>query len=350
MPNHIKNIITYEGDEKKIKEMLEKIKYDQLGIGTIDFNKIIPRSPDLDIEAGSKTDKGFAAYQDFIFVYTLGGTVEKDLDNISVKAEEIFLKQRTDIDSESWELGRKAFHNFRLYGAKDWYDWSCKNWGTKWNAYDYMEGTDYSQNDDLQFETAWSAPHPVIEKLSQMFPEIAFEHKWADEDISVNCGYREYKNGELVSEQYYEGGKEAMEFAASVWNIDLADSGLRLNAANTDYVNVDGDDYELIEIFDKPALFANERLTNENIPEGLHLYYLRESDDMDRFASIEKDVKVNLGGTVITSEPIDLGENGIIELNEETTPNFTGQEITMQEYLDGDFENQAESSGTELNL
>ncbi len=350
MPNHIKNIITYEGDENKIKEMLEQIKYDKLGVGTIDFNKIIPRSPDLDIDSGSQTDRGFAAYQDFIFVYTLGGTVEKDVDNIPAKAEEAFLKQRTDIDSESWELGRKAFRNFRLYGAKDWYDWSLKNWGTKWNAYDYTEGTDYSQNGNLQFETAWAAPHLVIEKLSQMFPEIAFEHKWADEDISINCGYREYKDGELVSEQYYEGGKEAMEFAAGVWNIDLADSGLRLNAANTDYIDADCDDYELIEIFDKPALFANERLTNENIPEGLYLYYLRESDDTDRFVSIENDVKVNLGGTVITSEPIDLGEDGVIELTEETTPNFIGQEISMHQYLDGEYEIPTETEGAEMKL
>ncbi len=37
MPNHIKNIITLKGDEQKIREMLEAIQYDELGLGTSYF-------------------------------------------------------------------------------------------------------------------------------------------------------------------------------------------------------------------------------------------------------------------------------------------------------------------------
>ena len=47
MPNHIKNIITLKGDEQKIREMLEEIQYDELGLGTVDFNKIIPMPESL---------------------------------------------------------------------------------------------------------------------------------------------------------------------------------------------------------------------------------------------------------------------------------------------------------------
>ena len=37
MPNHVTNIITYEGDRKQIAEMLEAIKNDELGIGIEDL-------------------------------------------------------------------------------------------------------------------------------------------------------------------------------------------------------------------------------------------------------------------------------------------------------------------------
>lgn len=43
MPNHVENIIALKGDERKIREMLEAIKNDDYGLGTVDFNKIIPK-------------------------------------------------------------------------------------------------------------------------------------------------------------------------------------------------------------------------------------------------------------------------------------------------------------------
>ena len=42
MPNHVKNTLSFSGDPKKISEMKEKIKNDEYGLGTIDFEKIIP--------------------------------------------------------------------------------------------------------------------------------------------------------------------------------------------------------------------------------------------------------------------------------------------------------------------
>ena len=43
MPNYITNILTFEGDSEQVYAMLDKIKSDELGLGSIDFNKIIPR-------------------------------------------------------------------------------------------------------------------------------------------------------------------------------------------------------------------------------------------------------------------------------------------------------------------
>ena len=140
MPNHIVNHISLQGDPKKIRSMLETIKSDEHGIGSVDFNKIIPMSKSLDIEASSRTDRGLKAYRDFIDVYTLAGTMNMEkLRNIPVESEEIFLRQRTDIRRDEWELGKAAWRNIRDFGAPTWYDWCISNWGTKWNAYGYSE-------------------------------------------------------------------------------------------------------------------------------------------------------------------------------------------------------------------
>jgi hypothetical protein len=51
----------------------------------------------------------------------------------------------------------------------NWYDWNRENWGTKWNA-SYCELRPSKQGDStvLLFETAWSLPLPIFEKIEQM--------------------------------------------------------------------------------------------------------------------------------------------------------------------------------------
>jgi len=279
MPNHITNRIKLFGDESNIRRLMEAVKNDKYGIGTLDFEKIIPMP-------------------DNIYRGPLG------------KAE------------------------MELYGENNWYDWSIANRGTKWGAYGYEKGVDYSENgNSLRFLTAWSAPHPVIEKLAQMYPTVKIEHEWADEDIGSNCGRRIYYDGERVEEYYPEYGKESLEFAASVMDVQLEeDYGLYLNASETGYIRIEyDDDYELIDLFNKPALFTNARITDEDIPKGMYCYHLRHGDD-EYFSTIEKRVTVNHSGSVITKEPIDLGEQGYIRFTEDTSPNFTGETMSLYQF------------------
>ena len=216
-------------------------------------------------------------------------------------------------------------------------EWSITNWGTKWNAYGYEEGTDYSACDELTFQTAWSAPHPILRKLSEMFPEIVFKHRWTDEDIGMNCGERSYLGGEKIDEFIPEGIR-ATEFALEVWDYDPLELGLAKNSTGTAYVNIENESYQLIELFGKPALFSNDRITPKDIPEGLYCYDLRHSDDGDRFCSVEPKVAVNHGGSVITDIPLDFGEKGYIPFSEDTEPNFLSEDLTIAEYMNGEFE------------
>ena len=78
-----------------------------------------------------------------------------------------------------------------------------------------------------------------MQKLSEQYPDIRFTHEWADEDLGSNCGRRVYFGGECEEMYYPETRKEALEFAARVWEYDLEDFGLKLNAEGTDYESAD---------------------------------------------------------------------------------------------------------------
>ena len=323
MPNHVQNVIRLHGDEKRIREVLEAIKNDQYGVGSVDFEKIIPMPPALHIECGSKTEQGLTAYRGFL-----------KSDAESVKE---YLDQNPDITPEEWELGKQACENICNYGAPTWYEWRIARWGTKWNAYGMSENTTGEPKDELRFQTAWSAPHPLLERLSEMYPDVVFEHEWADEDLGSNCGRKKLLDGETI-EIYYPEGTAAMGFAMDMWGYEPADLELALNSAETKYIDTEADNYELIELFGKPALFSNERISANDIPAGLYCYNLRHTDDGSAFATIEPRVRVNFAGSVITDTPIDFGKQKSIAFTEETSPNFLGQELTFGEYMRGEFE------------
>lgn len=295
MPNHITTRIKITGDPEAVKRVLNKIKNDEFGMGTIDFEKIIPMPKNI--------FKG----------------------NLGVRERE-------------------------LYGNNNWYDWSVANWGTKWNAYGFDPNTDYSKEKELKFLTAWSAPHPVIAKLSEMFPSVKLEHEWADEDIGMNCGRHVYYDGERIEEYYPESEMDRLEFAASVLDIQLEeDCGLYLNASETEYINIEYDDeYELIELFGQPALFTNNRIIDVDIPKGMYCYHIRHGDEGE-FVSIEKRTEVNHAGSVVTREPIDLGEQGYISFTEETSPDFKGEIMSLYEFWEYDPE-QSQTEDMEMEM
>ena len=94
----------------------------------------------------------------------------------------------------------------------------------------------------------------------------------------------------------------------------------------------DDDLFDEIKLLGQSALFTNERLENADLPEGLYCYHLRHGDDGE-FCAVERKVAVNHGGAVITREPIDFGEERYISFTEETSPNFTGESMTLEEFM-----------------
>lgn len=53
------------------------------------------------------------------------------------------------------------------YGSDNWYDWSVKNWGTKWEAGEVSaDATDTGLY--LSFDTAWGPPIPYYDTLTAL--------------------------------------------------------------------------------------------------------------------------------------------------------------------------------------
>lgn len=348
MPNWVQNNLRFDASDEEMQNILEAIKDDEEGIGSIDFNKITPMPESLKIECGSNTDKGLRMVKEFLESFPEDiakqeGFYDELMEHLHDRGKDL-----PEEDRKIWELGVKAVDNINRYNAPTWFEWAYQNWGTKWNAchcsYDKESKT-------LCFQTAWQAPLSAICKLSAMFPSTQMDLEFADEDIGHNCGRVVFKNGDIKEVYKPEEGREAFEFSADVWDYDLSDMSLHLNIPGTKYVYTGTEDYELIELLGKPALFTNERLEPEDVPRGLNLYHLRRSDDDDRFAAIEPKVGVNHGGSVLTNETIDFGEKGYIEFTDETEPNFIGQDIAIDDYVTDNYsidESEEQSGGMNL--
>ena len=106
------------------------------------------------------------------------------------------------------------------------------------------------------------------------------------------------------------------------------------------------EDMEMIEVLDHPALFSNGRIPRAAVPKGLYAYDLYESCDTGNFCYIAPLVVVNHGGTVLTRQPIDFGGADRIDLTEDTSPNFLGDEMSIEEFLNTDFDQDEDESQT----
>lgn len=196
MPNYVKNKIIFNAEGKELEELFDFIKGKETAF---DFNTLIPMPDELNIESGSVTDESMIVCnyldtkvktKEFISLYegrrNKKETIEQCLSRL----------QKQGIIN--LELGRRALSNLEKYGAPDFYHWRIQNWSTNWNA----QNTNVKDN-VIEFETAWTAPLRVIKFLSDKFPDVGFEYKWADEDIGANSGEGYFKNGDSIDLAFY---------------------------------------------------------------------------------------------------------------------------------------------------
>ena len=215
MPNWIATRITVTGKKEKVDELVNTIRSEsettdasgnvKTETNVFDFNKVIPMPEELSIESGSTGEWG---KRYLVLKSQDENTWTKD-DRKFVKDFE--KKDKADFD-RCVELGQKYLDNIEKYGYQDWYSWSCARWGTKWNSVCAQFDRITDTCAEYLFDTAWSFCAPVIEKLSEMFPDVEIEFAYSDEDCGCNCGSGKLKGGEYVEEYYPDNeSKEAYE-------------------------------------------------------------------------------------------------------------------------------------------
>ena len=158
MPNHIKNRLIINGSKEQIEEVKNFLKAKDEENVAMDFSNITPIPK---------------------WVYQ---------GNLGKKEEEKYGKENC------------------------WYDWRCKNWGTKWNAY---ETTSY--DNVIEFETAWCGVPDLMQKLAMIFPHVEFEYMYADEDYGHNAGIFTMKDTQYCEHYIENHSKEAYDLAFELW-------------------------------------------------------------------------------------------------------------------------------------
>ena len=150
---------------------------------------------------------------------------------------------------------------------------------------------------------------------------ITFEAMAADTD-----GYFSADHQKIAIRQ---GMSEVQTVSATVH--EIAHSKLH----NQKKIQIANDEqYQEIELFDKPGLFSNGRIVRDNLPEGVYCYDLRGSDyDPGEPVCVEERVVVNHAGSVLLTDPLELAENGRLMLTEEEGLNFVGGFSTLAQFL-----------------
>lgn len=171
---------------------------------------------------------------------------------------------------------------------------------------------------EYEFAPEYEYPEDYFKEYLKMYLNPRFDSAWLDTLLLRNEG------GEL---QERLGAMHTRYGLISARNCSL----YTLCKRNAQYYL--DDKFDAVEVCDVKGVFTYERIAKQDVPEGLYKYDLRYSDEIGEFTSIEKNVIVNHGGTVLLKEQLDLGPDGVIEFNEETSPNFLGYEETPRELL-----------------
>ena len=176
MPNHVTNRLEINADRETVQKVMNFLKGKTDDDNTpcyIDFNNIIPMPEYLE------------AMQLKPFYFLLDDDALRTIQWIEGLAE----KDR----KEALQLGASYLENRKKYGYPTWYEWSTATWGTKWNAYHQ----DFEEPNILWFDTAWNGVPLLIQKLSEIFPDVEFHYAYADEDLGFNTGRGTARNGEI---------------------------------------------------------------------------------------------------------------------------------------------------------
>lgn len=181
--DHVSSMIPHEGPDGSKTESYTPI----------DLNKMFPMPPQLKI-----------------------GNVPSYPDKSAEELQAIIDDPASDkYTKETCTTQIKMIKNRAELGYDSWYEWSNKNWGTKWNVNpdqtdDWVNEGTYAY---VTYDTAWGPPNEAIRKVSEMFPKLKIRNIACDPGMNWSCT-SDFRNGsEATSEHKLDDsfGREVAE-------------------------------------------------------------------------------------------------------------------------------------------
>lgn len=116
-----------------------------------------------------------------------------------------FVAPPQDIVDSGEYFGVRGFIDGEEKGntENNWYEWNCREWGTKWDACDaYIELDKGETSITLSYSTAWSIPEPAMGAMVEQHPELRFEF-WCEEEQGWGANFVG-ENGELSETESWD--------------------------------------------------------------------------------------------------------------------------------------------------
>jgi len=104
-----------------------------------------------------------------------------------------------------------------------WYDWSCKNWGTKWDiSRDARIADNTSARNPsvrIHFATAWAPPVKWLAKATRLFPSLTFTLEYEEPGMCF-AGVAVAKGGRLIRDDCHQMTEAEMRARHPDWDWD----------------------------------------------------------------------------------------------------------------------------------
>ena len=226
MPNHVTTLCKVSGSPTAVLSFREnhitkkKDPDSDKEYESFDFQTIIPKPAILDVTtSGSEEALGLAALVGDVVSVDFERSFPFLKDEIKLKGVPVHHPEQVrawlaEHRPEALEAGRIAARAIAETGYPDWYHWAIANWGTKWDAYDYKQRSSEPDLFTFKFETAWSFPEPIFDKLVELHPELRFVVESVDE------GGPEYAGHYASEDQSFDRVPESRDRRIRVYGYD----------------------------------------------------------------------------------------------------------------------------------
>lgn len=223
MPNWCYNILTVSGDTEQLKDFVTKSLVEEDDKQAFTFNGTVPLPEELvRIEIGSNSHNAeifinaterndWSGVNEKLTLpnWIKFAGIEEGLGaSDSEKRHQMLNYIKTQTTEELLEQARKIPEYLRIFGAENWYDWSCINWGTKWDACEPTVLNNDYLGFQVNFDTAWSPPIPWVMKCEELYPKLSFTLEYEEGGMCFKGVYQNGVDTEFEFEHYEEDDEE----------------------------------------------------------------------------------------------------------------------------------------------